>query len=1040
MLKVTPLLAVLVSAALGGAILSATPAPAQNAAANVSPQLSRIVVQYDAATGNGFDWEELQKLSPKKIGRHPGGPLLSAVPYLREAVQRMTGNELPVVSTNDLSHGIALTLLKNAPAEIQTDPKVIAALAGSGEDTYNANEAFYVRSEPSRVLIVANTAEGLLLGVNEMLESVGYEVLGVGPNWTHVPDYRNKPLIFNLERSDRPGFYTRRLWVTCGQARGVGTLTKTVPHPDDEPVEASYERWRVGTRMRGQSMPYFPGHALQGYRAAVVEKMLATKNPAGFLTDGTHFGADAKRPAPSEANKAHLWFNTDAEGSPEAGKVFSSDGAKWTEHKPLAVKAGLDLSVPLVREIILEDLKKRAEAHFDESPDELLIFGTDPEDGGGYLNLGKRLHNRNWYPEYLRQAGVPFGEPYVLHGFKELNQPRELWDPDAVTDTVFGFNNWLLREFDKYIDSLPAERGITASGQSKKELVRTSLYSYNLHDVPPNFNLDPRIRVQIAGFPNHRGRGKWKKFASQLDMAEAYRILLPREPSGNYWILSNAYRDVSSLNIRGSHLPETIHRRIQEESDAGIRALSAEVDLNFGKRGLEYYLYTKMLWNPKLTVAELDAIRDRWLQRSFGNGWREMKEYYDYMAPENYTLNAPNTWARAIRMIEAADKKIDVVKEPMAKRRLDDLKQFWYFYYLLEIREDEPNSQALKELVWKGQMSYINAMHAVTSNLFNSQDARAIVGVPLNEGPAHFTAAETQQWWAKVLDRWQLTPVDSFADAVLADGSKGRALDVNDLVEVEEFAHRTVDATFVYNSSSGKDASFYTVAREAGEEIGFQFFWRSGEHRHQVGREVSYGISRWNPQRKEWEELVDKTMTAVQSQLETNAEGLEYQMVRARYQVPQPGTYLVELGRGGNGAQLTTLNYDLKTGDYSRARGHTYFDTLVGHTQGPVFIYIPKGTKSFDLEIWDMNGGKQLHLHNGLPAEGMTKTRIVDVSARGTHRVQLEPGEDGSIAQLQTNGFNFPHLYSLPMLYAKSPSALLVPRALAKMDGLTIKP
>jgi len=41
-----------------------------------------------------------------------------------------------------------------------------------------------------------------------------------------------------------------------------------------------------------------------------------------------------------------------------------------------------------------------------------------------------------------------------------------------------------------------------------------------------------------------------------------------------------------------------------------------------------------------------------------------MREYYNFMAPENFSVNAPNNWAMAIEKIEAADQKIDPARSP----------------------------------------------------------------------------------------------------------------------------------------------------------------------------------------------------------------------------------------------------------------------------------------------------------------------------------------------------------------------------------------
>ena len=121
------------------------------------------------------------------------------------------------------------------------------------------------------------------------------------------------------------------------------------------------------------------------------------------------------------------------------------------------------------------------------------------------------------------------------------------------------------------------------------------------------------------------------------------------------------------------------------------------------------------MWNPSLTAEQLEAHRERWFHRSFGSAWQEMKAYYDFMLVDNFPANGPNTWAHAIRLIEAADTRLDAAVEPAAKRRLDDVKQFWYYYYLCDtghIRTGSPPTYTIKsddplakEFVWKGQLT-----------------------------------------------------------------------------------------------------------------------------------------------------------------------------------------------------------------------------------------------------------------------------------------------------------------------------------------------
>lgn len=1003
-----------------------------------------IVVQFHPEKGTGIDWPKIEgrpwydSSNSVLVGR--------AVNFLREGIEKICGQRLNVSNSNDLSHGIVLTTLAGATDDIRNDAEVQKALKNDGSDAYNDREAYFMRSEPDRLLIVANTVEGLVVAVPALLESVGYEVLGMGPNWIHVPEKGRDRLVFRIKQAGRPGYYIRGLNSTSGQGYGVGTIMdpKLLSDPADETVEISNRRWMIGRRIMTRSMPPFPGHALQGYHRKVIAHILKTGNTDGFL--GTvKLGADSERPKASDSNRGWLWINTDPKGQPKTGLVFHSIGKEWKKANLAVLPVNLDLSVSSVRAIILEEFKRKSDLFFEKSPDGVFVFGTDPEDGGGYAKFARLLKNPNWYPEYLAESGVEFGKPYLLHNFYGLKQPREIWDPHAPSDTVYGFNNWLLREYDRWIDSRPEKERLTATGHSRKSAVRCSFYCYNYHDVPPNFNPDPRIRVMIASYPKHRGRDKWKAFASQTDLARAFRVMLPREPSGDYWIISLSYfSDVTldGLKPRWDASPQFLATRQKEHYEAGFRAINMEIDFNFGRLGLGYYLITKLLWNPHLTPAELDAIRDRWLQRAFGSGWQPMKEYYDYLLLENYPVNSPYAWSQAIRMIEAADKLIDPVKEPAAQRRLDDLKQYWYFYYLVETGQNKASSPAMRELLWKGQMSYMNAMHMVSRRIFGTRKITEAVS-EFQNSPAHFTPAETAQWWGKILEHWIVKPVTRFDEATLANGRKGSDIDLNDLVPVTEFGTEPCRQGFIYNSGYMTPPSFVCVASNVDEEIGFQLYWPAdptGKDRYYIARDVPYGISRWNPQTKTWDELVDKTMIVQPSKVvQLPGEKRQHHLATVRYRAAKPGTYRFEIGRGGNLSFLTDLGWDPKTNQHTAGRSLTFDGNAIGLTQASTFFYIPKGTKSLDLEVWDSYNRKFVTLYKSLLPSRATQSRKVDISARQTHRIKLKPEETGTIAEISGNGFSFPTLYSVPMLWSKSPAQLVVPRAIVEADGLTQK-
>jgi hypothetical protein len=334
----------------------------------------------------------------------------------------------------------------------------------------------------------------------------------------------------------------------------------------------------------------------------------------------------------------------------------------------------------------------------------------------------------------------------------------------------------------------------------------------------------------------------------------------------------------------------------------------------------------------------------------------------------------------------------------------------------------------------------MNASHMIARRIFGTSKVVEAVG-ELSKGPAHFTPEETAAWWGRILEHWPVTPVTRFEESTLVDGRKGRDVDRNDLVRVAEFGADPCPQAFLYNAGYMTPPTFLCVASQAGEEIGFQLYWPAdptGRDAYYIARDVTYGISRWNAGTGTWDELVDKTMTAQPSEvIQLPGNERQHHLAAIRYQAPAAGTYRFEIGRGGNLSFLTDLGWSSKDNRHTGGQSLTFDCNATGLTQSPAYIYIPKGTKSLDLEVWDSHGKKTVTLYKSARPSRGTVSRQVDVSARQTHRITLEPEETGTIAEISGNGFAFPYLYSVPMLWSKSPGQLVVPRAIAEADGLT---
>lgn len=1035
-------------------------------------KVPQIIIRTEATDQSGIDWEALAKRpwsDNSEIRK-----MADAALYLAEGIEQMTGTRLKIRSSSDLQNGIVLVTLAAATEQIRSDVQVQEALAADTGDGYSQTEAWFIRSESSRLLVVANTIAGLVCAVPELLESVGYEVLAMGPSWVYVPGRFRKKLTFHICRSGRPSYYLRGLYPTSGQEYGQGTIidpallpapagagnnVQTDPLcPQDETVDVSWRRWAIGRRLRTQSMPGFPGHALQVYHRRVLQHMRRTNQTSGFLATA-RIGLATERPAASAENEGWIWIDSPSmlpqPNDELTGLVHRSNGQEWSVANLLELGVNIDLSVPFVREIILRDFIESAELHFSRRPGEVFVFAAEPEDGDGYSRLGQLAAFPNWFPEYLQATGETFGAAYKLHGFQGISQEKEQWDSASPSDFVFGFCNWLLLEYDRWLKMRTQAEQQTEHGQLKRDRVRCSLYSYNYHDVPPGFNPDTRIRLMIASYPKHRGAGKWKYLATSFDVASAFRVMLPTEPSGDYWIVSLAYhwdRTTDGISPRCDAAPTAMIAQQREHFTAGFRALVAEVDFNFGAFGLYYYLLSHLLYNVELSATGLHRIRNRWLQKSFGTGWIKMRQYYDLMLKENFKVNAQGMWGTAIHLLDSADRLVDGTKEPHAKRRIDEMKQYWYFYFLVASKLDNPYSKEMREFLWKGQTSYIHASHMIARRVFLNAD----VGAALPEycrTRAHFTTAETRDWWQKVLTLWPQPAVSYFHHCQLIDGTSVADTDVLDLVSVRQFQDASTAQPLHYNAFSQEPATFCTTAESRGDQIGFQLYWPVSAdplNRYYMARDVRYTIEYRDTHQRAWKPITGlHGWVQPTEEISTTAGTQRFHYCRVSMDAPYTGTYRIQAGYGGNLAFLTDLAADVRSGLLTRQAGFSCDCIFAGHTQNPVSFYIPRGTQSLDFEVWDAQGipNANLHLHlmqrpaavnmpgSLVPSEAM-QSRSVAVNSTGTQVVPLQPGEDGTVGQFSMNGFAMPYLYSVPMLWAKSPIQLLVPRAVAVADGL----
>jgi hypothetical protein len=1036
-----------------------------------------VNVYFDAGSGDGaelglhsagFDRRSLdQKLLEESVG------------YVVEAIERMMRVSPPLSNNTDVK-GIVVAIGERAVRAVipRGNPAVSAYLSDPNVGPFERRSRFVVASFVDRVVVAANAVQGASAGIVEMLEFVGYEVLGMGPSWTDVPDRRRSGLRFNLDRYGEPSLLFRLFGATSsGSAPGVATLTDLIfdPVAPDETVTASYRRWLVGTRTAGSSLPPFQGHALPKFGPRITERIRASVLAGvpvleGFLGE-VQAGLPQNLPDP-RTNRQVVYVSTDSDPASLAAPpvvftpIYVTEPAPahwaWETSGANGVAAEIDVSVSWVRDLIFQDFQAEAAVHFNDPYNEAepFVYGIDPDDGLGLLRLNN-AHDPNWYVgEMLALNAPPFG-PYHLHNHFGIDQQQEKWEQQNPSDTAFGLANWLLWKYDAHIGNQ-----LTSGGLAKRDLVRCELQCYGTHDVPPTFNIDSRLQISVhEAYTQNRGLGRWRELRTPTDSARAFKVMAPKIVLSHYTIPSQAGAGEPLTALIPPRFSSTdlddLLRWYGPATLSNFKGSQSESDFNFGQYGPFYYLGAKLLWNQNLAKVDLEQLRDHWIERAFGQGaLAAMRAYFTRRSPQEMTHPGPREWGTCARFIDEAIKQTPAGTQEL--ERLWDFAQYWYAYALVDVltngltqtQKDDALNQ-LRKFMWKGQMAYTVAMYPIAKRFFADDNVAVITaGIAQRSDAAHYTPEERKVWWRWTLLHWSAPTVHDFTSGRLSNGSPIRSEDLNDLVSSQRFAGHPVtpyNRGFVYNGNS--DRPFrrplrFVCAGQRGQTIGAKIYWRSNS-----SIAPTYKVERWVRKQSPWKQQrwdvpIHRASGTQLNPIPTPAGEERYECL-VTYPVAVDGTYRFTIYSDTSNVWVTQMSYDVENDTVGAIQPLCFTDVTQSETQATssMYMYIPKGTHSLDFDYWaDDTNWWRFRIYRSFPPSpatlaldwtiSATNTPAISSNPRGTHSIPLPIGTDGTVMQLEANGFAIPLFHSIPMLWAMTPDQLLVPAKVAKADRL----
>lgn len=510
------------------------------------------------------------------------------------------------------------------------------------------------------------------------------------------------------------------------------------------------------------------------------------------------------------------------------------------------------------------------------------------------------------------------------------------------------------------------------------------LYAYNWHSDPPPFALEPNVYVQLTmAFAGGKMTtpellAAWPKKAKNLGFYAYFSTWLWDQ---DRWPGGQAANKNALAGLFGAWT------KANAQSGAYATSVSAESGNNWGPHGRGYYLANTLMWNPQ---ANVEAVLDDFYAKAFGAGAGAMKRYYGLA--DNSPPLSPGVIGALFRRVGEAAKATK--GRPDVQRRLDDIKHYLRYEQLnyRMAREGDAAKKAAMEqevfsLVYRTRYSYMDHWEALRQN-----------GVKEDQNPAApkpwkvdrpVTHAETEQWFREGLAY--------FPDLAVPAETKFST----DLVAVN-LGGQPVPTSQLY-----QEGSVYAFLSLHGEPLKIKV--RAGD---------AYGGLR------QAYKITDAQGNTLKSGKPQPKETVEFS-----FPVPKAGVYYLDFHDNGAYSEVF-LAADQIVALPTHDRGFRAMRSVP-----EMYFYVPKGTKKieyyFKREPWQFGGPHQVVDPSGRVAKS------VDVDGDYVS-VPVPAGMDGKAWKIGGPSFGLGRFvfFNVPNYLSPSAAALLVPREVAKKDGL----
>lgn len=354
---------------------------------------------------------------------------------------------------------------------------------------------------------------------------------------------------------------------------------------------------------------------------------------------------------------------------------------------------------------------------FDQHPEYYALLSNGKRDNERAINARKLCYT---HPDLIKL--VTEDRIQLLESNRKVNPASFMVsvDPSDGQGTCLCENCQKLKTTSDRVFHLANE---VAKGIKKKHpKAWVGLYAYSSHRLPPTFQVEPNVYVQVAmGFNRTQYSlpelvERWSQKVGAIGLREYYGV------EAWDWGLPGRMRG-GRVDYHRKWIPYYAQRK--------LNAINAETNANWGAQTLGLYVAAQLMWNPK---ADVDALVDEFFTLAFDDVAKPMRKFY-----ARVDAAPPLRSATLLPMFQDLENAYNSTKNPQVQKRLTDLMA--YLVYVARFRDfdlvrnrratrDETYYQALLPLMnytWRIRHRDVVHYYALARRLCNGlpvQDKR----------------------------------------------------------------------------------------------------------------------------------------------------------------------------------------------------------------------------------------------------------------------------------------------------------------------------